>query len=324
MPDVKPITSEQVAPKLVPRPTALPARADYIKGMLDQTQRPGVPIRRNFVQLPEPDANGSRHSTLSKLVKSRSDKTLDAFLLIHALASSSKPYDVWYPAQSWARALGLDSSTGASTDDGMPAAKAAWSKTVGKLVDMKLIRRQRGAKNKMSYVLANESGDGTDYTRPLDRQDGGWFTLPHIYWTGDYYRTLDLPAKAMLLIALSLKNTFTLPAARVPEWYGISESTAKRGFKQLEEAHIITWEQSWRADPRSPTGWAEERTYRLLSPWTQSERAAAMKRRAAKTPVFVDPDAGDEGNEPDSAASVIEESPEGNERSPEASVTAPP
>jgi hypothetical protein len=227
---------------------------------------------------------------LATLVSSRSAHYLDAFLLIHAFASSSEPYEAWYPAQTWARVLGLDESAGLGDGDGLESAKAQWSKVTGKLVELKLICRKRGAKNLMSYVLLNESGDGSEYTRPRERTttDPGWFTVPHLYWTGDFYKTLDMPAKAMLLIAMSSKDEFELPLDRVKEWYGISKSTAKRGFQTLEDRGIIVWDQRWRPEPKSPTSWAEVRTYRLLSPWTLKERTDAMSARSGNVPVFVD------------------------------------
>ena len=282
---------EQVSPIRVPRPKGLPAREEYVTDMLSKTRRPGVPIRRSFVQVPKPGRpDGSRDALLSKLVKSRSDNYLDAYLLIHALASSSEPFEVWYPSQSWVRALGLDDTVGTGGAGSVEAARTQWSKIVRKLVDLKLIKRRRAAANKMNYVLLDESGNEADYERPRDRGDGGWFTIPHIYWTGDFYRTLGLPAKAMLLIALSSPDTFQLPLARVSDWYGISESTARRGFTELEQAGILVWDQDWKADTRSPTVWVEVRNYRLLSPWTRQERSEAMLARsqpAKKKPTFV-------------------------------------
>lgn len=92
----------------------------------------------------------------------------------------------------------------------------------------------------MTYFPLNESGDGSPFIRPKGhREHGTWFSIPHIYWTGEYCKTLDLPAKAMLLIALSMKEQFHLPQDRISKWYGISTSTAKRGLDQLIRLGIL-------------------------------------------------------------------------------------
>lgn len=75
--------------------------------------------------------------------------------------------------------------------------------------------------------------------------------LPFDYWTDDqaWYRTLTLAAKAMLLIGSSLKPGFILPGERVPEWYGISESSAQRGLQELREVGLLNRSISYKPTP---------------------------------------------------------------------------
>jgi hypothetical protein len=267
-------TESRVQPELNSRPTALPPRSDLVANMLNKTRRHGTPIRRVFVQLPAAPELTPRGSVLAKF---RSAAHLDAFLFIHALASAKDPYEAVYPASSWARALGLDANTGTDDDD-LKTAKTQWSKNVSKLVSLNLIdRKRRGSRAR--WVLLDESGDGTDYQRPKTTQDGHWFVLPEAYWLDGHYRELSLPAKVMLLVALSSKPHFALPLERVKDWYGISRSTAQRGFAELEKAGILTYEQSWRIDPNNPRMWSEVREYELLGSYAPNAIRDSMRTR---------------------------------------------
>jgi len=269
----------RVQPKLEERPTGLPAREDLVRSMLSKTRRHGTPIRRVFVQLGRAPGLVNRSSILAKF---RSSSHLDAFLLIHALASAKDPYEAVYPAASWARALGLDENTGSSAED-LTTAKTQWSKNASKLVSLNLIDRQR-AGNRARWVLLDESGDGTDYVRPKTIRDGHWFVLPEAYWLNEHYRTLSFPAKVMLLIALSSKPGFTLPLERVKDWYGVSRSTAQRGFAELQKVGILTYTQTWRIDPSDPSQWSEVREYDLLGPYSPLSISKSMQTRGTSNP----------------------------------------
>jgi len=259
-----------------------PDRADSVKAMLDRTGRSAVPIRRSFIQSETAGEDGSRGAVLARIVHTRDVAALDAYLLIHAMASS-EPFDTEYPAISWVRALGLDSS---ATPD---AARGHWAKITARLIDLKLIRRERRG-NRMAYVLLREDGSGDEYERPKTATDGHWFALPHTYWTLGHVQRLTLAEKAMLLVSLDQLSNFTLPVDRVPAWYGISAATAARGLTGLRRHGLLTYETRWRMDAKSPTGWAEERGYHLLDSFSLAERrAAAREKRTRKTPLYFTP-----------------------------------
>jgi hypothetical protein len=139
-----------------------------------------------------------------------------------------------------------------------------------RLEDRKLI--QRGRSGRLSAVtLLQEDGSGEKYEHPF--AEGNYFNLPHKYWTEEHYRTLSLPAKAMLLIALSLPANFYIPYERAKAWYGISADTAGRGIRELEKAQMVAVERRWEKNHRSDTGWVEQRRYKLLGPYSKQPPA---------------------------------------------------
>lgn len=238
--------------------------------MLEGTKRAFVPLRREFIQKPK-GAEGPRGASLALL--SRDSSALDAYLLIHALASSSEPYQAAYPAATWAQILRLDEAAS------FGAAKSRWSKVVSKLTTLKLIERERKG-NEMQYRLLHEAGSGDAYTRPKKVADGHWLRLPYSYWFEGYDVALTHTEKLMLLIALDQLDGFVLPFNQARNWYGVSESTAQRGFKGLEERGLLTKTSSFVISARSPTGWAEELRYTLQGAFSKLavEEAQAASR----------------------------------------------
>lgn len=208
----------------------LPARLDVLSALLSGTGRGGVPVRSAYVQLPEPDEAGSRHGLLSKFTTDA--RALDAFLLIHALASSKEPYSASYPALLWAHAAGFD------RDATTISARQRWSKAVAKLSKLGLIEASREGRQAV-YTLLHESGSREPYTRPTSIKEGGWVSLPYAYWLEGYDEQLSLPEKLMLLVSLDQKQTFELPTARTEDWYGIPETTSSRGFRGLVRRGIL-------------------------------------------------------------------------------------
>jgi hypothetical protein len=163
-----------------------------------------VPIRRTFVQqgllrAPVP-------GPLQKLVTRHDETALDLFLLCLAMASSA-PWDVTRDARIWGRALGH----AADADKGVGMVSKAWRRldeTYG------LVRRERSGRLARITVL-DESGSRQDYVYPSQQ----YLRLPFHYWTDEHawHHRLTLPGKAALLIALSLRQPFKLPAERAPD-----------------------------------------------------------------------------------------------------------
>ncbi len=253
---------------------ARPDRLALLAQMLEATNRRTVPLRRAFLQTTKAGADGTRRSTLSRLA--RDSAALDAYLLIHAMASASEPYDTWYPVPTWVQVCGL-------TDFAeLPAARSRWAKIASRLESEQLIARRRSG-NRMSYILLDESGSGDPYLRPKVAAHGNWFSLPHAYWLQQLDRELNTPEKIMLLISLDQLDDFRLPADRAPSWYGISKSTARRGLHGLVDRGILTVRTANEPEAKSPTGWKQTLFYTTAGDWSRAARTEANKRR---TPTF--------------------------------------
>jgi len=94
--------------------------------------------------------------------------------------------------------------------------------------------RPWGRERKIRVTLLREDGSGQPYTRPGKGNTDRFLRLSHRFWLDGWYEKVDLPATAMLLVALHEKLNFELPTERVPDWYGWSADTAERGLATLE------------------------------------------------------------------------------------------
>jgi hypothetical protein len=248
--------------------TPAPGQQETINGLLGAAGRrtEEVPLRRDLVQL------GPQQSPypgpLQDIVRRHDARALDLYLLFRAMASA-QPWDVTRDARIWGRALGL----GEETDRGASAVSKTWARLDE---TYHLVRRER--RGRLAKVTAlHEAGDGNDYTYPNE----GYFKLPFAYWTADqrWYLTLSLPAKASLLVALSLRPPFVLPAERGPAWYGISADTFARGFAELRRTELLSRQFTKVADWLSPTGTRTEYKFSLRPPFARSRRPSRSHLR---------------------------------------------
>lgn len=247
-------------------PIPLSTGQDAIKFIVEQSGRKFLAIRMPFVQ--QGSRGAYRGGPLAVLVKKGDERALDLYLLMRLLAVK-EPYDATQPAAGWARALNI---TG-------PSAEATISRIWTRLVKYKLVKRGR-ARNMASMTPLMEDGSGDPYLRVTDRDR--YLRLPVAYWDANemLYARLDLPAKAMLLIALSLPPGFILPSAQVPKWYGISPDTAERGFQQLRKFGVIEYEDRHKKAPMSKTGFTTERRYTLRGAFHLPRRSVAPAEKA--------------------------------------------
>jgi hypothetical protein len=252
-------------------PPAPLTQHETIEDLLEKSGRGFVPIRKSFVQ--QGRGKQTKAGPLASLITAHDRRGLDLYLLAHAIASHD-PWDCQYPSDMWVRALNLGS---AATP---VAARGAVSKTLKRLEDRKLIVRGR-AGHMISFKLLQEDGTGDPYRHPLETSEN-WLRLPYTYWLDGYYLELSLPAKAMLLVALSLPDGFYLPAKRTKDWYGLSTASAERGLEQLRSKNLLVYSTAWRKEQRSKTGWIEQRTYTLIGPFSTAAREAAANRRPGR------------------------------------------
>ena len=238
-------------------------RDQTIEAFLARSKRPaGVPVRRSFLQggtqarpVPGP---------LARLISNRDPRALDLFLLLVAVASGGD-FDVTAPSAVWGRAVGVPALT-----DPAAAVSKAWSR----LESLHLVEKQR--RGRLARVqLLREDGSGQPYEHPFGSREP-YFKIPNAYWTDDarWYRTLSLPGRAMLLIALSLDDGFYLPFDKAKAWYGVSADTARAGIGELLGHDLLKTTTRHLTAPLSPAGFIERRHYTLRSPFDRAARAA--------------------------------------------------
>lgn len=231
-------------------------------------RRDFVPIARGFLQR-RGDGSRGGPGPLSWFVKAHRERALKLYLFAHALASA-EPYDVALPARTWANALGLPES---------PSVRVSISESWSWIERHKLVRTERDGRLRRVWLL-DDRGTGKAYTHvAADR--GDYFKLPFAYWSEAWDRRLDLPATAVLLIALSLRQTFILPQRQGGDWYGISRDTVRRGIGGLVRHELLIVRSSWRTAPASPTGAIEDRHYALTGAFAASLRRANSKPNRA-------------------------------------------
>jgi hypothetical protein len=226
-----------------------------------------VPIRNVFVQ--QGRGRNTTPGPLAKFLTGHDDRGLEAYLLVHAMASA-EPWNCRLPSDAWAGALGI--AGGAS-------ARTAVSKTMRRLEVRNLITRERSLRLS-DVILLKEDGSGHPYDRPRSH----YFQLPHAYWLEGHYTSLSLPAKVMLLIALFSQDGFALPYNKTRPWYGVSEDSAESGIRELRNNKLLSVERSWVRAPRSKTGWTEQYLYTLEGSFSRAERTKAALFRAAGVP----------------------------------------
>jgi len=225
---------------------------ETVAAMLDRSNREFVPIRRSFVQAPD---HGGGPGPLAAFVSQRRGRALDLYLLCHAVASSP-PYDVSFASQVWARALGIEGKAGSSS-----AISRSWTW----LEECKLVSSERRGRRKIVSIL-KEDGSGSSYTHPGSQ--GRYLKLPYAYWRGNFNNRIGLPAKAVLLIALSQRREFVLPADQAASWYGISRETIQRGLRTLRLLGILEGSTKVKKAPLAPSGITRETHYSLRDPFS--------------------------------------------------------
>lgn len=170
------------------------------------------------------------------------------------------------PAGVWARAIGL-----ANTGSG----RSTVSKAFRRLDELGLVGRTRdGSRSKAT--LLDEGGHGGVYDHPGPAKQP-YLKVAYPYWEASWHLKLDLRAKAVLLIALSLDDGFVLPIERAPDWYGISADTTNRGLLELRDAGLLDLQLTTKTAPLAPDGIAQESTTGSRRP---SGRCASPSRRS--------------------------------------------
>jgi hypothetical protein len=228
-----------------------------IEALLARSGRDAVPIRRSFTQS---RSRGGGTGPLAAFVTGRRRRAFDLYLLAHAVCSAP-PWDVTLESVVWGRLLGLSGSGVASV------ITRQWNW----LENERLITTNRHDRLR-KVTLLKEDGSGDLYTHPgiaTDEAaaDGDYFTLPHAYWRMGLQEQVDIPTKAVLLIALSRPDDFILPLEHATKWYGFSQDSLRSGLRQLQLRGLLDVRYLRTSAPLSPTGFRTERRYTLRPPF---------------------------------------------------------
>ena len=249
-------------------------RAHFLK----RARRTYAEIHKDFVQLPRGERGTPRGSVLAELVNKRRENALNAFLMVHSLTPVlQRPDAEPLPLQVWARLL--------SAEAGPPLDDTAVSKMFTTLTNMKLITREtRGQRSAIAPL--SEDGSGATWARPGKRPTWGqgYFILPDEYWLDGYFTKLRMPGKAMLLILLAdtqAKPSTVIPIERAQEWYGVSERTAERGYRELDRAGLLLTKRQKVANPEVSGGFHFVYHRALSAPFSTEHRRQLQK--AART-----------------------------------------
>ncbi|GAA2500607.1 hypothetical protein [Terrabacter carboxydivorans] len=258
-----------------------PANEDETRThLLVRAKRPFAPIYKGFVQNPDKKAT-NRAGPLAQFIRNGDLRGLRAFLFLHAIISSGEGDNGWsttLPLAVWARVF--DTTKAADRR----SASTAATKVLSRLAGRHLIIRERGGRARaVTVTLLRPDGTGAAYTRP-DGTSDRFLKLSNRFWTDRWYDELDLPATAMLLVALHEKPGFELPTERMPEWYGFSADTAERGLKTLHDLGLLEVHKRVKKAPLSPTGATQVNIYTLAGPFEADERGVAPSKTKGITP----------------------------------------
>ncbi|MEU4732154.1 hypothetical protein [Streptomyces sp. NPDC023588] len=217
------------------------SRDDTIRMLLDQSKRRGraVPIRRAFVQVSTPGSTTPRPGPMRHLL--RSPERLELLLLVHCVTTRAD-WGTTQRSETWARAAGISFRT-----DG--TASAAVSRHLAQLKKLNLVRTAPDGRmtriTKLHESGLGFPGLGIPYTLPSGDEKGSardiYFKVPFEYWEQGYHRSLSMPAKAMLLIFMSMRRRSVVlrQDKEFASWYGISPSTVGRGIKELQDKRLL-------------------------------------------------------------------------------------
>ncbi|MDX6450674.1 MAG: hypothetical protein QOH16_723 [Gaiellaceae bacterium] len=227
-------------------------RGQALIELFRDSHREAVPLRETFLQRrgdpPDP-------GPLSRLVSGGHHHALDLYLLIHA-ATATPPHQIAINSRFWTQLV-------ARPDQSERSARRALERSLDTLEWLELIRPVTRLGVPVVELL-DEYGWGDRYVHPAN-QGARYFTIPHAYWLAGFDQSLSLRAKAMLLIARSLKpHGFTLPLAKSQQWYGISPDTMRRGMKELVSAGLARYQANVVDAPKAPRSTAVRRVYILV------------------------------------------------------------
>jgi hypothetical protein len=113
-----------------------------------------------------------------------------------------------------------------------------------------------------------------------------WLQFPQAYWLEEHYKTLSLPAKVMLIIALPSATDSGCRTSGSSSGTGSAPDSAEEGLRELRDVGLLAVKSNWIKTPRSKIGWTERLLYTLQGSFSKAERlkASRIRNRAATVP----------------------------------------
>ncbi len=219
-----------------------------------------VPIRVSFVQ--QGSRGAPQPGPLATLIHRGDRRGLDLFLLLKAVASAP-PHNSHRSAAVWARAL---------RHTGVTANEQTISRIWRRLDDLGLVARSKSGRQ-ADILLMDESGSHEVYIHPAHRGDR-YFRLPVAYWldTDNHWSaTLGLPAKAMLLVALSRSDRDSFCRSRKSRTgTGCLQTPPSAGSQNLCRRKVLGRARVPKKAPLAPQGLTYDTHYTLRRDFSTS------------------------------------------------------
>ncbi|MFF1900408.1 hypothetical protein [Streptomyces sp. NPDC058206] len=260
------------------------SREESIEYLLRRSQRryEEFPIRQEFVRTRFRTEYGEPTfgpGPLSKLL--RAPLALELLLLVYAVTTGGD-FGVTERSQLWARAAGIYMRP----DKG---ASVAVSRQWQHLEKLGLIDRVQHRRYKR-IVKRRESGGrigglATPYTVPSGAANDVYFRVPFAYWREGLHEKLGMPAKAVLLAAMSRrKETFTLPQdTRGALTLGLNRHTMARGIGELLDLQLLVKSGTDEVENAlTPRGFQWVHTYQLAPPFNGNLSNSERERQKAE------------------------------------------
>ena len=240
--------------------------------LLGNTRRGYATLRKVFVQ--QPNTTGSRPSILGSMVNNRQETALRLLLLALALEALK---DEMLPPRRWTEIL----------NTAHPCSPDQFTRALEQLEERKLLQRT-GTNRLIGLTPLLENGSGNAYTSPTAAGADvgkGFFIIPNQAWTTGLIDNLRLPGLAMLLVTLHdthQRPSFQVPLDKMPDWYGISERTAERGYNELLAQNVLLTRVQMVAAPRTPSGLRPITHRALADPYSKDAREALQAGARAR------------------------------------------
>lgn len=245
------------------------ARQEYL------SRREYVPVRHVLVQHREGE---QRAALLGDMVGARQFRALLLYLLLLAAE----------PLLEHNRRLPLRTVANMLTTENYTCNVRQARQAIAVLQRRRLASvRERGSAVELWPLL--EDGSGQPWTAPIGQDEDPelkhYMAVPHALFSDEVLDRLHLPGLAVLLVCLketTSTSVFSVSVERFAPWYGISERSAERGYRELVDAGLLRVHRQLVRDSRMPRGVKARYHRALLGPFGTQARRDAQRRAQEK------------------------------------------